>query len=370
MLIRNRSIFVLVLTLCAAAFPALAQPPATRQAPPAGSVVTLKFTDASPKDVFAELSRQSGAELRAYPRNLWESQDWPTISINLENVSFWHAIKELSEKTNVTLQRMGMDRELVLVQGQAKPWQNLPTAEHGPFLVVAHSAYLQHNADLTTKDVRRSCTVRFTVYAEPKIKVLKGLFSAEIEAAVDENGAKLVPQQVRPEKMATNTSWAWSMNATLVPPPGVGNEIDRLRGSGRFLIQLRSEKAEIDDILNAKGATKVIENNRLLIKDVKATGDTYTLNVALERVPGAADWNENSLASTLRLVDANGDSLTRRNYASQGVAEEQLSMNLIFSRQDWNGNISAGEPVKLVWEVPTETAEVAVPFEFRDLPLP
>jgi hypothetical protein len=299
------------------------------------------------------------------------------VSVNLEDVSFWQAIKELSGKTNVTLQRVGMDRELVLVQGQGKPWLNLPTAEHGPFLVVAHSAYLSHIADLTTKEVRRGCTIRFTVYAEPKIKVLKGLYSAEIEEAVDENGAPLAPQQARPDRMATNSSWAWSMNAILTPPPGVGERIERLRGSGRFIIQTRSEKAEIDDILNAKGVVKVIQNDRLVIKEVKTTGVTYTVHLALERggpsgggAALAADWNENNLAATLRLVDANGDPLTRRNYASGGVTDEQVSMNLIFSRQDWNGNVSAGEPVKLIWEVPTETAEISVPFEFRDLPLP
>ena len=30
----------------------------------------------------------------------------------------------------------------------------------------------------------------------------------------------------------------------------------------------------------------------------------------------------------------------------------------------------AGAPVKLIWEVPTETAEVEAPFEFVDVPLP
>src|SRR5688572_124248 len=197
-----------VLLVATLAWPALAQQqeaPTTRQAPPPGSVVMLKFTDARPSEIFAELARQSGAELKTYPRNLWESQEWTPLTVNLENVSFWHAIKELSDKTGINLQRMGMDRELVLVQGQGKPWLNAPTSEHGPFLVVAQSAYLSHNADLTTREVRRNCTIRFMVYAEPKVKVLKGLFSAEIEEATDENGVPLKPQQTRAERMATNS---------------------------------------------------------------------------------------------------------------------------------------------------------------------
>ena len=370
---------IALLSLFAVVATVEAEAPTTREAAvPPSSVVTLKFTDALPKDIFAELAKQSGAELKTYPRNLWDAHEWRPVSVNLENVSFWHAVKELSDKTGITLQRMGMDRELVLVLGQGKPWLNSPTAEHGPFLVVAQSAYLSLNADLTSKEVRRNCTIRFMVYAEPKVKVLKGLFSAEVEEAVDENGVQLKPQQTRAEKMATNSSWAWSLNTVLIPPATVGERIERLKGSGRFVIQTRSEKVEVEDLLNAKNVIKTIENNRLIIKEVKAAGDTYTVHVALERTGGgdggaaalAADWNENNLANTLRLVDANGDLLTRRNYASGGATEEQVSINLIFSRQDWNGNISAGEPVKLIWEVPTETAEISVPFEFRDLLLP
>jgi hypothetical protein len=29
-----------------------------------------------------------------------------------------------------------------------------------------------------------------------------------------------------------------------------------------------------------------------------------------------------------------------------------------------------GKPVKLVWEIPTQTRDVPVTFEFKDLPLP
>ena len=41
----------------------------------------------------------------------------------------------------------------------------------------------------------------------------------------------------------------------------------------------------------------------------------------------------------------------------------------MFGRDDWNGE-GAGPPVKLIWEVPTETAEVEAPFEFVDVPMP
>jgi hypothetical protein len=53
-----------------------------------------------------------------------------------------------------------------------------------------------------------------------------------------------------------------------------------------------------------------------------------------------------------------------------GGGGDSMEINLQFQKQNWNGGQSAGDPVKLVWEVPVETREVVVPFEFVDLPLP
>jgi hypothetical protein len=68
-------------------------------------------------------------------------------------------------------------------------------------------------------------------------------------------------------------------------------------------------------------------------------------------------------------VDANGVPLSRRNYGGGTNLGDYAELNLMFGRDDWNGE-GAGAPAKLIWEVPTETAEVEAPFEFADVPLP
>jgi len=55
---------------------------------------------------------------------------------------------------------------------------------------------------------------------------------------------------------------------------------------------------------------------------------------------------------------------------SSGGGPDQMDIDIQFQRQNWNGTENAGEPVKLLWEVPVETKEISVPFEFTDLPLP
>ena len=58
------------------------------------------------------------------------------------------------------------------------------------------------------------------------------------------------------------------------------------------------------------------------------------------------------------------------NGTSTSVAGGKLEATLNYTRGRF-GNVPApGEPVKIVWEVPTETRDVTVPFELQDLPLP
>jgi hypothetical protein len=45
-----------------------------------------------------------------------------------------------------------------------------------------------------------------------------------------------------------------------------------------------------------------------------------------------------------------------------------MGITLTFGRESWAGG--AGEPARLIWEMPLETGEIEVPFEFSDLPLP
>jgi hypothetical protein len=67
---------------------------------------------------------------------------------------------------------------------------------------------------------------------------------------------------------------------------------------------------------------------------------------------------------TFRLVDERGMPLMRLGNGNSGGGPDQMDIDIQFQRQNWNGTENAGEPVKLLWEVPVETKEVSVPFEF------
>jgi hypothetical protein len=71
----------------------------------------------------------------------------------------------------------------------------------------------------------------------------------------------------------------------------------------------------------------------------------------------------------IRLLDERGQAMARTGSSTSG-GPEQVEMTVEFNPRAWGHDRRLGEPAKLVWTVPTETRDVRVPFEFKDLPIP
>src|SRR5881398_40054 len=99
---------LLFLLTFAFAAPALAAPatlPTSRPAALEAGKISIHLSNVHPKAVIAELGNQAGATFRPSPAGLWEGKEWPAISINLQDVSFWQAVREISQKTGLYIQR-------------------------------------------------------------------------------------------------------------------------------------------------------------------------------------------------------------------------------------------------------------------------
>src|SRR4051812_33229643 len=118
---------ILLLPILMLLAPALAAPvtqPSTRPAALQPAVITMHLKDVHPKVIFSELANQSGANFRPLPAGLWEGKEWAPISIDLENVSFWNALKEISARTGLYFQRGNVERNLFIVaeDGPSRLW--------------------------------------------------------------------------------------------------------------------------------------------------------------------------------------------------------------------------------------------------------
>lgn len=353
--------------------------PATQPALPAGSRINLNLDNVKPSEAFAQLSKQIDYDLRPSPRNLWDARPWPDVSVELRDASFWQATRELCEKSGVSLQRLGIERDIVLMAGGGRPWLSYPAYEHGPFLVVAQSLQRVNSIDLTNNtSPTRSCYVRMMLYGEPKIRVLRAAAMAQIDHAVDERGNSLAPavtaSQPRP---SFTTGWTWSVVGQLSPPAEAGTTIAELRGRIQVAVQSASQIVRIPDIQTAGRVTQTVRGHRLTIKELRKTGSTYVVSMTLVRDPAdaagpaAGTARDVSPGSFFKLLDASGEPLSRRSYGGTGGgAGDSVELSLTFAREAFNGGDAAGEPATLVWEVPTQVTEYSIPFVFRDIPLP
>jgi hypothetical protein len=108
--------------------------------------------------------------------------------------------------------------------------------------------------------------------------------------------------------------------------------------------------------------TKVVAGRRFTLKEVRKQGNQYVAMLTLYR----AGWTPNEWnymmypQQTFRMVDGRGVPLMRLGNGNSGGGVDQMDIDIQFQRQNWNGTENAGEPVKLLWEVPVETKEVSV----------
>ncbi|HEV8292484.1 MAG TPA: hypothetical protein VGP94_11195, partial [Tepidisphaeraceae bacterium] len=229
------------------AAPVMAAPtinPTTRPVAMEAGKVSIHLNNVHPKAVFSELANQVGANFRPSPAGLWEGKEWPAVSIDLQDVSFWKALRTISEKTGLYIQRGAVERNYFVVNepGSGKLWTTYPTSENGPFLFTLQSLDRLHRSDLVAGEISRQVNVRMILYTEPKLRVLKVAQQTNVIEAVDELGNKLSPAP-NPGTQAMGGTW-W-LTGRIALPENVGERIARVRGFARLTVQTRSEVAEI-----------------------------------------------------------------------------------------------------------------------------
>jgi hypothetical protein len=357
------------------------------------TLVTLHAAGLHPRTIFNELARQSHARFRTVPADLWESRQWPPLDCDAERQPFWTVMKDLCDRAGVAPAGGGSDGLLVLAatgpragpaapasaRGVERAWGSAPTLVSGPFLVAVSNISRSHHVDLAApKNVTRDVRLVISVYPEPKLRILQGAPAARITEAIDDKGNSILSSTNFSTYMQTRSDWVWNLNAALRPHPQTGNRIALLKGSGRFIVQTRSDSAEVDGVMSARGQTRAIGGRRFTLKELRRgpDGESYVAALTLYR----AGWTQNEWNymgsynnNTFRLLDAQGRPLARvytPPEAGGSAAKTEISVTFRRHNTEVPGGELAGEPAKLVWEVPTETRELPVEFEFKDLPLP
>ena len=338
------------------------------------SIVSLRLHDVHPRDALLELARQSSTDIRTALPTLWETRSFPNVSIDADRKPFWNVFRDICEQAGLFPTSLTTDRALLMdARDPAPPFGGPHVCVSGPFLISLSHISRTQSVDLNLpQNIRRDMRMQFMVYPEPKLRVLQSSPNARLTEALDDKGNSILPTGNYSDYLQVRTDWICAMTAFLQPKADTGRRLASLKGTTRIILQTRSQTAEIPDILDARNVSKSVDGRRFVLKEVRLTNGVYVVQLTLYRAGWSpSEWNYLATYSnsTFRLEDAKGVPLLRSG-VSPGGGADQVELTLQFRRQDSNGNEVADEPAKLVWEIPTETREITVPFEFTDIALP
>jgi hypothetical protein len=336
------------------------------------TLVTLKMENVAPKNVFDELATQTNQEFLTLPANLWTKNPGTAISIDVNNQPFWLAMKGACGKSGISL-KYATDTATpkIILSRDNQDWATYPTTATGPFLVSLIGLHRATTVDMRKPaDLQKTFYAKFTIFCEPRVRLLRGSLGAKIEQAADDKGNSLVPKDAPEQPLNFITSWVYNLEGKLDYPKDPGTKIAQLSASAKFIAQTKSETIEYADPLTSKNVTKTVAGRKIIVKEVRRTPEEYEATVTFVRgeIP-PAQWEQTLFpGNALRLVDAEGKIVLAKGFGLGGKGDESTFV-FKFEKEPPRGS-RIGKPLKLVWEIPTETREVPLTFEFKDLPLP
>ena len=244
-----------------------------------------------------------------------------------------------------------------------------PSSSSGAILFFATSITRQSSVQFAP-DAKptQMMTVQLLAMAEPKVRIVTYLISPGDITAVDDKGTALAPDPSQTGEMSYGASGnTLNFMLPLKYTDSHGGKIARLHGQLKLTVQTKIETASIENVLKAQGTERKAAECKLVLKSIKRENGQFMLSILLSRDDG--DRNrlmKASQSSSFRLLDAEGREYQFANAVPDGEGAGGQALRLQF----FVNQPVMGDPSKLIWEVARETRDLAIPFEFTDLPLP
>lgn len=355
-------------------------------------LVTLKFKTTNAAEVVAELARQSAINV-AFSQDPNRLATIPAISIDVEQQPFWTAMRAILAacKLRFGYEMHGQSVELVAINagdgiGQ---WQ-APIGAAGHARITAFRVNREHNSQINYAPLQSSVTnaLRFTclVALPPQLAGLPFTGSIRVDEALDDKGNATPPI----DNMASGPSHlTGEMNYEqdiVLRPKAESRWLSLLKGTIRLDMATRRELWEIPDALNVKEATHKVNvtygdktfEQTYKVSEVAVTPDEYKFTMNITTEPAQPEWRENNgnmRAMAIPWYFRNHTHLRDLD----GKVFPIVDLRIMSNKADGPIVIriprrvhahTLGAPDKLVLELPTDIQPVAIPFEFKDIPLP
>jgi RNA polymerase sigma factor (sigma-70 family) len=366
--------------LATAAAPAPTGAVATGSAPDPSEVtpITMHFRNTDARDAIRQLAAQANVSMNVWPDYYLSGQynSSPVqLTMDLNAVPFWYAVDQICGATHSQVQKIGGNATISVLQGS--PGMSGLCGilyQSGPITFVATSVEHNRGFRLSDKTTQRNDSVQLEMLVDPAVLLLNYDNVAVLSRAVDDKGTSMVvasePQQAQPNMRNAFGDWRIPILVPILYPPSPGTEITDLAGSIRVSLASHFSPMAIEDATHSIGKSKSAGaySMRLDSFTLNNAGNLYvgSIRVSLHRsadAPGRDIALSEQSINSVTLIDAVGERMTI-SVQPNGPDGDSATAEGSF------GSSMGALPVKLQWNVPTQTKVETLPFEFKHLPLP
>ncbi|RYX85857.1 hypothetical protein EON83_03630 [bacterium] len=353
--------------------------------------IQLHLRDVTLKDALEQLAKQTGIniETRYSPAGELSKK----LSLDIETESFETATDAIFEEAGVkaSLQDFGVGRSLGIQWGEnMQRGQDAPVS--GTKLFPIKLISLSTSQSRTMRMAKPPALSQYSnLHATllPIVDVRLPILSTGTEfSRVEDDQGRLLPLMADPPFFSDSFNSARMLG--LGTPASDARSINHLEGKFTYILIAKRETWELPDVLNAKdaghdfqaGAVKV----HLSVLSARKTDDGIELNISVKELTptkGIFDGQRHplmqfkQLATSMRVVDANGQVLMNGGFSGGGGGSELNGRVRYSVPQPFPPNpdpvvppTTFKEPLKLIINSPSELVQIQVPFSFENVPLP
>ena len=350
------------------------------------TLVTMKQAGAPLADVLDGLAMQGGIEFGSDVTALIANSPRETIDVEFQRTPLWQALLDVCRRSGLAFRSIEGNR--VLLDRVEKGSVPTPAAASGPFLVTIARVEVNLSKAINfggakPMNIRNNaaaappCRLYLFAWSEPRLRTVRWSVDgpdAIAECVTDTGESLSAIAGLRFVGSAGRVNSRSETQLVLGAPAKPAARIARLKLNARFVIQGGVEQLELDNPLALKDHAADVTGLSVLIKSVnKVTEDQYSFELVIRRGGrSAADWQLITgmlMQYPCKLVDAQGNALSQRSLSTSSTGDG-ITQTATVSRAAFGGAAKVGEPVKLLWELPSELQQRVVPLEFRDIPLP
>jgi hypothetical protein len=328
--------------------------------------VTLEGKDLPLGDVLKKLKEQTDVEVRN------ASGDNPKLKLKLAKAPFWEALDQIAAAADlrVTLHQEG---KIGLVAG---PYVEVPTSYSGPFRVQVKQVTMIRKLEADAHFGLAQLEVAWQPPFQPFLVETK----AGSVVVQDDQGRDVEAPRIDRVRSFVEGTNALDLQVPLPALPRKVQKMGVLKGTLNMIGSPKMLTMQFDKL--EKGSEKSVEGVTAKLGNFETQGkpgeQLWTVTVSLKYPPAGPQFESFQVQTWLIRNEATlVHKDTKRRFGNNGgyeiddPAANQAVVRYRFA-EDEDEKLVLGKPSEwsLVYRTPGAVAEVPIPFEFKDVPLP